>query len=211
MKNPLGCVRVFTAPQSLIACWRHRRRKKSKYSMDEYAPHQAPGIIHPTPDPDSGVIHLWTDSSAEDNGLESCTAGSAWMRSDDDFGHASLTGLPLSNNVAEVAAVCLALMRWPSHHLHIHSDSGYVLRLIRGGLLSLERDGWPNFPWLSCTGRPAPTQMTGLFKYLLFLLRSHNGTLEFSWVQGHSGDRMNDLVDKQAKFARLTVTQKTDS
>ena len=144
-------------------------------------------------------IDVWTDGSAVDNGLEVCSAGAAWSTVSHISACASLQGLPLSNNVAEVAAVIMALMSWPSGPLHIHTDSSFVLRLVRGGLLALERDGWPGFPWVSVSSAPAPAWMLHLFQFLLFLLRSHAGPLQFSWVKAHANDVMNNTVDALAK------------
>ena len=76
--------------------------------MAPYQPHLAKPVIglsanHPD------TINLWTNGSALDNGLKTCTAGSSWVS--DLYIHASvsLSGVPLSNNVAEVAAIILAL------------------------------------------------------------------------------------------------------
>ena len=147
----------------------------------------------------ASVIDVWTDASAVDNGLEVCSAGAAWSTASHISACASLQGLPLSNNVAEVAAVIMALLSWPSGPLHVHTDSSFVLRLVRGGLLALERDGWPGFPWVSVLSAPAPTRLLHLFRFLLFLLRSHAGPLLFSWVKAHANDVMNNAVDALAK------------
>ena len=145
------------------------------------------------------VVDVWTDGSAIDNGLEVCSAGAAWSTTFHVSACASLQGLPLSNNVAEVTAVIMALLSWPSGPLHMHTDSSFVLRLVRGGLLALERDGWPGFPWVSVLSAPAPTWLISLFQFLLFLLRSHAGPLQFSWVKAHANNVMNNTVDALAK------------
>jgi len=87
-------------------------------------------------------IHVWTDGSALDNGTDTCTAGSAWTSDllfDDKI---RLTGVVLSNNVAETATVALCLMAWRDAHIVIHTDSTFVLGLLKGRLLAMERDGW---------------------------------------------------------------------
>ena len=145
------------------------------------------------------MIDVWTDGSAFDNSLEICSAGATWSTASHISTYASLQGLPLSNNVAEVAAVIMALLSWPSGLLHIHTDSLFVLRLVRSGLLALERDGWPGFPWVSISSAPAPTWLFHLFQFLLFLLHSHTGPLLFSWVKAHADDVMNNAVDALAK------------
>ncbi len=40
-----------------------------------------------------------------------------------------------------------------------------------------------------------------LLRYLLYLLRSHDGYVEFKWVKAHAGNEMNSLADELAKQA----------
>jgi len=78
------------------------------------------------------------DGSALDNGMDTCMAGSAWTSDllfDDKV---KLTGAVLSNNVAEVAAVVLCLLAWRDAHVVVHTDSTFVLGLLKGGLLAME-------------------------------------------------------------------------
>jgi len=86
------------------------------------------------------------DSSALDNGLESCTASTTWTSNLIIHDEVSLTSIALSNNVAEVAAVVLCLLAWRDAHIVIHTDSSLVLSLMNGGLLVMERDGWGTHP-----------------------------------------------------------------
>ena len=96
------------------------------------------------------------DGSTLDNGLETCMAGATWVLSTYISASISLTGIPLSNNITEVAAVILALKSWPWCMLHIHTDSSFVLHLVCGSLLALEQDGWPSFLWLCHNYQPLP-------------------------------------------------------
>ena len=184
MPDALGCVRAFTAPQSIIATHIHMHSSASKFTMAPYQPHLARPVIGP-PAGNPDTVNLWMDGSALDNSLETCTARSSWVS--DLFIHTSvcLSGVPLSNNVAEVAAVILALRSWPGYSLHIHTDSTFVLKLVHGGLLSLERDGWPDFPWLCRTTGPSALCISALYQHLLYRLRAHSAPLEFSWVEAH--------------------------
>ncbi len=45
-----------------------------------------------------------------------------------------------------------------------------------------------------------------LLHYLLYLLRSHDGYVEFKWVKAHHGDTMNSLADELAKQAALSYS-----
>ena len=196
------CLRVFTSPQSIVASQDNVRRGGPRSRGAPYAPHTAalplgfPRRVSP--------VDIWTDGSALDNGLEHCTASAAWVSSSHISDAASLSGVPLSNNLAEVAAVLLALLSWPTGPLHVHTDSTFVLSLVHGGLTSLERNGWPSFPWLCRTTGPAPIRLAGVFQHLLFLLRSHDGPLSFSKAASHSSDVFNNIADSLANEAQVS-------
>ena len=148
-------------------------------------------------------VNIWTDGSASDNGHESCTAGSAWITDFHVSDHASLRSFHPSNNLAEVVAVIMALQSWPTSNLHIHTDSTFVLGLIEGSLLAHERDGWQSFRLLDAALCSDARSHANIFRFLLYLLRSHVGRLDFSWVKGHSSDYMNCLADSLANEGRL--------
>ena len=107
------------------------------------------------------------------------------------------SGVALSNNIAEVLALILALSTWRPYHIVVHTDSSYVLGLVKGGLLALERDGWAEIP------RNLQNPPLELFRHLLFCLRAHRGRLSFIKVKAHSGDLMNDMADSLANEGRL--------
>lgn len=163
MDGPLGCVRILTLPRSMIA---------GRIVRDAYKALRVRAFTEdyfPRPPPTSQIcdditydrdIHVWTDGSAMDNGMDGCTAGSAWTSDllfDDKV---KLMGAVVSNNVAEVAAVVLCLLVWRDAHLVIHTDSTYVLGLLKGGLLAMERDGWGDAPRHLCQGPPPPCSNT---------------------------------------------------
>jgi len=138
-------------------------------------------------------IHIWTDGSADKNGRDNCTAGSAWVLDLQLSDKIMLTGAVLSNNVAEVAAVVLCLLTWRNAHIVIHTDSTYVLGLLKGGLLAMEQDGWGDAPRHMSRGPPTP-----LLQLLLYLLRDRTGRLEFMKAKAHGDDIMNNLADTLA-------------
>ena len=201
MDGPLGCIRIFTAPKSIIA----GRIVKDAYKaarvrvhMVDYTPATPPTARRTDSIVYDDDVHVWTDGSAKDNGTDICTAGSAWV-SDLQFQDAvSLTGAVLSNNVAEVAAVVLCLMAWRDAHLVIHTDSTFVLGLLKGGILAMERDGWGDAPRHFSRGPPAP-----LLQTLLYLLRDRTGRLRFEKATAHGNDVMNNLADKLANEGRV--------
>ena len=207
MDGPLGCVRAFSAPCSILATARQIRDAYKADPMNStlipYKRHTTPKTARRAPSVMLGWIDIWTDGSAEDNGLETCTAGAAWTTSSYISDNRKLTGIMLSNNVAEVAAVVMTLESWPSGDLRIHTDSTYVLKLARGGLLGMERDGWIDFQLHGRTTMQSLRRGDNIFKYLLSLLRSHNGPIEFVWTKGHSGDQFNQIADRLANEGRL--------
>jgi len=201
MNGPLGCVRIFTAPKSIIV----GRIVKDAYKktrvrdhMVEYTPAAPPAVRKADSITFERDIHVWTDGSAKDNGTDACTAGSAWVSDMQFQDTVSLTGATLSNNVTEVAAVVLCLMAWRDAHVVIHTDSTFVLGLLGGGLLALERDGWGDAPRHLSRGPPTP-----LLRTLLYLLRDRTGRLRFEKAKAHGDDIMNNLADKLANDGRI--------
>jgi len=200
MNGPLGCVQIFTLPKSLVS----RRIIKDAYKKtrvcvynEDYTPAQAPvprttdSIIY------NRDIHVWTDGLALDNGLDVCTARSAWTSDllfDDKV---KLVGATLSNNVTEVATVVLCLLAWRDAHVVIHTDSTFLLGLLKGGLLAMERDGWGNAPRHLSHGPP-----TQLLQYLLYLLRDRTGCISFIKAKAHSNDIHNNIADRLANEGR---------
>jgi len=220
MANVLGCARLFTGSHSLLAPSR-LIRPWTAYQLDNNPSKFGPYPDHVLAEHDDiaptslRTVKLWTDSSAFNNGLDSCIAGAAWASSHRASGSAKLLDAPLSNNVAEVVAVVLALLSWHHSDLLIHTDSCYVLNLVNGNLLAMERDGWadssislrPPRPWDAPPSLDLPTIVSSdtLLRYLLYLLRSHDGYVEFKWIKAHNGDVMNSLADKLAKQASISV------
>ena len=202
MDGPLGCVRVFTAPKSIIAGRvvkdAYKKTRVRDYMVD-YAPATPPATRRTESIVYERDIHIWTDGSAKDNSTDICTAGSAWVSDLQFQDTVSLTGAVLSNNVAEVAAVVLCLKAWRDAHIVIHTDSTFVLGLLKGGLLAMERDGWGDAPRHFSKGPPAP-----LLQTLLYLLRDRTGRLRFEKAKAHGDDVMNNLADKLANEGHET-------
>jgi len=200
MDGPLGSIRVFTLPISLIATDSQVRSSLAgtgRVNLQRYTTKafEACWDVRAPRPPDT--FHIWTDGSALDNGQETCSAGAGWVSDLNFTDCVSLSGVSLSNNVAEISAVILALTAWRPYHVTIHTDSSCVLGLVKGGLLALERDGWADIPR---NLREPPVEM---FRHLLFCLRAHRGRLSFIKVKAHSGDVMNDMADCLANEGRV--------
>jgi len=147
------------------------------------------------------MVHVWTDGSASNNGSETCVSVATWSTGDGLSTSCHLVGAPSSNNVAEIVAAAMALCAWPASDLHLHTDSKLVLGLLWRGLLDMENDPWSALPWVAFHLLTPPQSHTDLHRYLLYLARAHQGTLEVSWVKAHVGDPTNKAVDRLAKSA----------
>ena len=201
MDGPLGCMRVFMAPKSIIAGRITKdayKRTRVRTHMDDYTPAVPPACRKADPIIYEQDVHVWMDGSAKDNGTDACTAGSAWVSDLQFEDKVLLTGSVLSNNIAEVAAVVLCLMAWRDAHLVIHTDSKFILGLLKGSLLAMERDGWTDAPWHFSRGPPTP-----LLQLLLYLLRDRTGQLRFMKAKAHSDDNMNNVADALANEGRM--------
>jgi ribonuclease HI len=102
-------------------------------------------------------------------------------------------GAPYTTNQRmEITAVLEALRSLPGDLL-IVSDSTYVVNCFRDRWYARwQANGWRN-------AKREPVANTDLWKPLVELYTSRRP--EFRWVKGHSGDPMNDLVDRLAVVA----------
>ncbi len=78
--------------------------------------------------------------------------------------------------------------------VHIVSDSTYVVNCFRDEWWR----GWLARGWLTSGKKPVANR--DLWEPLVTAVRDR-GDITFRWVKGHSGDRMNDLVDQLAVLA----------
>jgi len=97
-----------------------------------------------------------------------------------------------TNQRMEVTAVLEALRTLPGQ-LEIVSDSTYVVHCFRDRWwVKWKANGWKN-------SKKEPVANTDLWMPLVDLVEQRRPS--FRWVKGHSGDRMNDLVDRLAVAA----------
>ena len=82
--------------------------------------------------------------------------------------------------------------------LEVVSDSTYVVNCFRDGWWR----GWLAKGWLNSQRKPVANR--DLWEPLIDAYRSDPSRLHFRWVKGHSGDTMNDLVDRLAVEAAAT-------
>ena len=119
--------------------------------------------------------------------------GWAWAESSDSF--ASGAEAHTTNQRMEVTAVIEALRAHPEGNVHIVSDSTYVVKCFHDKWHA----GWQRRGWKNSQGQPVANR--DLWEVLIPLVLHSGREVHFSWVKGHSGDPMNDLVDALATEA----------
>jgi ribonuclease HI len=138
---------------------------------------------------DEQVTVVYTDGSCLGNPGRGGWAWAVDGGPSDSGGEARTT-----NQRMEVTAVLRALQSLDGS-LHMVSDSTYVVNCFRNQWWV----GWKRRGWRNAQGKPVANQ--DLWKELLDLALDPSRPVTFEWVKGHSGDRMNDVVDLMATQA----------
>ena len=147
----------------------------------------------------SETITVYTDGACSGN---PGPGGWAWAVAPDGQPQAA-GGEPLTTNQRmELTAVLEALRSLgvgsEAGPVAVVSDSTYVVNCFRDRWwVKWQRNGWKN-------SKKQPVANADLWQPLVELVQS--GDVRFSWVKGHSGDAMNDLVDALA-VAAIPTTQ----
>jgi ribonuclease HI len=143
----------------------------------------------PAPD---GALEVWTDGACSGN---PGPGGWAWATQDGrqgSGGEAATTNQRMEINAALEAVRALA------GPLIVVSDSTYVVNCFRDGWWK----GWLARGWVNSAKKPVANR--DLWEPLITLF-TDRGDVSFRWVKGHSGDPMNDLVDRLAVEAGRAV------
>ncbi len=132
-----------------------------------------------------GALAVWTDGACSGN---PGPGGWAWATRDGrrDSGGAEVT----TNQRMEIQAA-LAAVRALQGPVTVVSDSTYVVNCFRDGWWR----GWLERGWTTSARKPVANR--DLWEPLVTLV-NERGDVAFRWVKGHSGDEMNDLVDRLA-------------
>jgi len=119
--------------------------------------------------------------------------GWAWAVAPDGSTSGAGADPATTNQRMEINAVLEALRTLGDAHadIEIVSDSTYVVNCFRDGWWK----GWLAKGWVNSQRKPVANR--DLWEPLIELVRAHGG-VRFRWVKGHSGDPMNDLVDRMA-------------
>ena len=134
----------------------------------------------------AGATSVYTDGACSGN---PGPGGWAWAVAD---GRQGFGGAPATTNQRmEIQAALEAVRALDDSPLVVVSDSTYVVNCFRDGWWR----GWQARGWL--TSQKKPVVSRDLWEPLVELVNAR-GDVTFQWVKGHSGDPMNDLVDRLA-------------
>jgi ribonuclease HI len=138
------------------------------------------------------VIIVYTDGACSGN---PGPGGWAWAVAPDGEPSDSGGEPATTNQRMEQLAALQALRTFdPTHEpVRIVSDSTYVVKcFLQKWWVRWEQNGWRN-------SKKQPVANVDLWKPLVEFERT--GHVEWCWIKGHSGDRLNDLVDLLAVAA----------
>ena len=141
----------------------------------------------------SSTRTIYTDGACSGN---PGPGGWAWAEAPEGTPNGSGSEAHTTNQRMEIMAVLEAL-RSIDGPVTIVSDSTYVVNCFRDKWwVRWQANGWRN-------AKKEPVANADLWKPLIDLVQQRQP--EFRWVKGHSGDRMNDLVDRLAVAAAVAA------
>jgi ribonuclease HI len=142
----------------------------------------------------AGALEVWTDGACSGN---PGPGGWAWATRD---GRQASGGEPSTTNQRMEIRAALEAVRALDGPLVVVSDSSYVVNCFRDGWWR----GWLSRGWVNSAKKPVANR--DLWEPLIMAVRDR-GNVTFRWVKGHSGDAMNDLVDRLAVDAGRAVAR----
>ena len=120
-----------------------------------------------------------------------------WAWAVPDGAWASGAAAHTTNQRMEIQAVLQAVTDIDGP-IDVVSDSTYVVNCFRDRWW----EGWLRKGWVNSQRKPVANR--DLWEPLIDAYRADPGRLQFRWVKGHSGDAMNDVVDRLAVAAAST-------
>jgi ribonuclease HI/uncharacterized phage-like protein YoqJ len=148
------------------------------------------------PDRERPVTIAYTDGACSGN---PGPGGWAWAVPDGPWGAGAAA--QTTNQRMEISAAYEAVQALEGR-LEIVSDSTYVVNCFRDRWW----EGWLRRGWVNTARKPVANR--DLWEPFVQLVRDR-GDVTFRWVKGHSGDPMNDLVDRLAVQAAVTQEDRT--
>lgn len=140
--------------------------------------------LKPVSPSQGSVTTVWTDGACLGN---PGPGGWAWATRD---GRSGSGGEERSTNQRMELRAVLEAMEALEGPLAVVSDSTYVVNCFRDGWWK----GWQRRGWRNSKGEPVANQ--DLWRPIVD--KALERRVSFSWVKGHSGDVMNELVDRLA-------------
>jgi ribonuclease HI len=156
------------------------------------------GTLFPTEEaasessPRTPALEVWTDGACSGN---PGPGGWAWATKD---GRQASGGERRTTNQRMEIQAALEAVRALDGTLTVVSDSTYVVNCFRDAWWR----GWLSRGWVNSAKKPVANR--DLWEPLVTAVRNR-GDVTFRWVKGHSGDPMNDLVDRLAVDAGRAV------
>jgi ribonuclease HI len=132
-----------------------------------------------------GALEVWTDGACSGN---PGPGGWAWATAD---GRQASGSVPATTNQRMEIQAALEAVRALDGPLIVVSDSTYVVNCFRDAWWR----AWLTREWVNSGKKPVANR--DLWEPLIIAVRDR-ADISFRWVKGHSGDRMNDLVDRLA-------------
>jgi len=139
----------------------------------------------PAPAAAAGVLEVWTDGACSGN-----PGPGGWAWATRDGRQASGGAAATTNQRMEIRAALEAVTALDGP-LVVVSDSTYVVNCFKDAWWR----GWIARGWVNSAKKPVANR--DLWEPLITAVRARDD-VTFRWVKGHSGDPMNDLVDRLA-------------
>ena len=140
----------------------------------------------------TGATVVYTDGACAGN---PGPGGWAWAIRDGRY--ASGAAAHTTNQRMEIQAALEAVTALDGR-VNVVSDSTYVVNCFRDRWW----EGWLARGWINSQKKPVANR--DLWEPLIAAYRADPSRIRFRWVKGHSGDVMNDLVDRLAVEAAAT-------
>lgn len=138
------------------------------------------------------ALEVWTDGACSGN-----PGPGGWAWATKDGRQANGGAKPTTNQRMEIQAALEAVTALDGP-LTVVSDSTYVVNCFRDGWWK----GWLARDWQTSAKKPVANR--DLWEPLITAVNDRRD-VSFRWVKGHSGDEMNDLVDRLAVAAAKDV------
>jgi ribonuclease HI len=136
----------------------------------------------------AGALEVWTDGACSGN---PGPGGWAWATAD---GRQASGGVSATTNQRMEIRAALEAVRALGGPLIVVSDSTYVVNCFRDAWWK----AWLARDWVNSGKKPVANR--DLWEPLVTAVCGR-ADISFRWVKGHSGDQMNDLVDRLAVAA----------